>query len=245
MPKPTSKRINWTRDELILALDLYQRIDPKHISDKSPEVVALSKTLNSLPIHPQTERSEKFRNEAGVSMKLFNFMWLDERYPDEGLKQGGKLDKVIWDEFAGNSKRLRDTAEAIIVGASVIPPPSDPEELSIDEEEEFPEGRLLTQLHKRRERNPLASKKKKKLVLKSTGTLACEVCGFDFADRYKTLGQGFAECHHRKPLSGLTQGKTIRLKDLAIVCANCHRMLHRARPWKTVEELKTVLIKQP
>ncbi len=78
-------------------------------------------------------------------------------------------------------------------------------------------------------------------MLKTIGFLACEVCDFNFEDKYKSLGRGFAECHHRKPLSELTQENKIQLKDLAIVCANCHRMLHRTRPLKTVEELKKMI----
>ena len=45
----------WTRDELILALELYMRVNPLHTSETNPEIVALSDTLNSLPIHPQAK----------------------------------------------------------------------------------------------------------------------------------------------------------------------------------------------
>jgi 5-methylcytosine-specific restriction enzyme A len=78
-------------------------------------------------------------------------------------------------------------------------------------------------------------------VLKATGCLACEVCAFDFQESYGPLGVGFAECHHRKPLAEVTTSKTTKLQDLAIVCANCHRMIHRASPWKTVEELRELI----
>ena len=124
---------------------------------------------------------------------------------------------------------------------SEVPPPADTTQASIDEEEEFLEGRIITQLHKRRERNRKVTKKKKAKILNETGKLACEVCGFDFQDFYGDLGKEFAECHHRRPLSTLAQSKTTRLSDLAIVCANCHRMLHRARPWKSVEELSMLI----
>ena len=54
-------------------------------------------------------------------------------------------------------------------------------------------------------------------------------------------GKGFAECHHKVPLSELTTVTKTRLSDLAIVCANCHRMLHRSGPVLSVTELKDVL----
>lgn len=235
------KNPKWTRDELILALELYTRLNPIHTSDTNPEIIALSETLNALPVHPHSEHREKFRNANGVYMKLCNFLRFDPEYTGTGLQRGGRLEQVVWDEFAKDPERLRATAAAILGGASLIPPPTDEVELALDEEEEFAEGRLLTQLHKRRERNPSIVRRKKKKVLETTGSLACEVCNFEFRLRYGSLGEGFAECHHRKPLSELAESKNTRMEDLAIVCANCHRMLHRARPWKTVEELRLMI----
>jgi 5-methylcytosine-specific restriction endonuclease McrA len=58
------------------------------------------------------------------------------------------------------------------------------------------------------------------------GRVLCQVpgCRFDFQRIYGKLGDGYAEVHHLKPLRNRT--KTL-LKDLAVVCANCHRMIHR------------------
>ena len=106
------------------------------------------------------------------------------------------------------------------------------------EDEGFAEGRVLAALHKRRDRNPTLVRKKKAAVLAGTGKLACEVCGFDFQERYGELGAGFAECHHRTLLSELTSVGSTKLHDLAAVRANCHRMLHRSRPMLSVSSLK-------
>jgi hypothetical protein len=103
----------------------------------------------------------------------------------------------------------------------------DEEEVLGDADEVFTEGRDRLRLHRKKERNPRAAKRKKELVLAATGKLLCEVCDFDFADFYGPLGEGFAEGHHRVPLSTLTEEYRLRLSDLAVVCANCHRMLHR------------------
>lgn len=228
----------WSRDELILPLDLYFRVNPIHPSDENPEIIALSETLNSLPLHPQSQHGEKFRNPNGVYMKLCNFLRFDPGCSGTGLLRGGKLEKEIWEEFSGDRVRLASIASAIRAGVKEVSPPAGSEEAAIDEEDEFPEGRILTQLHKRRERNPSATRKKKQKVLNDIGSLSCEICDFDFYAFYGDIGLGFAECHHRIPLSDLPSVKISRLQDLAVVCANCHRMLHRSRPWKTVEELK-------
>ena len=95
---------------------------------------------------------------------------------------------------------------------------------------------MLTAVHRRRERDPKIVKRKKEAVLRETGQLACKVCGFDFARTYGERGEGFIECHHTRPLSEGGAAMT-RLDDLALVCANCHRMIHAKKPWLTVEEL--------
>jgi 5-methylcytosine-specific restriction protein A len=103
------------------------------------------------------------------------------------------------------------------------------------------EGGIITVLHKKRERSGGLPKKRKLMALRKTGTLACEVCTFDFAARYGERGRDYIECHHTKPVETLGDGKPTRLSDLALVCANCRRMIHSGRPWLTIEELKACL----
>ncbi len=63
----------------------------------------------------------------------------------------------------------------------------------------------------------------------SRGRLICEVpgCGFDFEATYGAIGSGYAEVHHRTPLASFTEETTTTLDELAVVCSNCHRMIHR------------------
>ena len=94
------------------------------------------------------------------------------------------------------------------------------------------EGRRQLFTHYRVERNRSVIERKKNAVRKATGGLACEVCNFDFST-YEKLGEGFCEVHHLRPLSEIASNVHTSLEDLAIVCANCHRMIHRngqARP---------------
>ena len=95
--------------------------------------------------------------------------------------------------------------------------------------------------HFRRERNSKIVAAKKNQVIQATGSLKCEVCEFDFSERYGTLGEGFCEVHHKTALSTLEEETKTRLEDLAIVCSNCHRMIHRIRPMISVEDLRTTL----
>ncbi|ABZ76353.1 restriction endonuclease-like protein [Shewanella halifaxensis HAW-EB4] len=100
------------------------------------------------------------------------------------------------------------------------------------------EGKPIYRVHKTRERDPKLTKDKKQQVLSITGKLCCEICNFDFYECYGDLGLGFAECHHLEPLALRESNKKTKLDDLAILCANCHRMIHYPTQWLSVEELK-------
>ncbi len=90
----------WERDELILALDQYFRRRPTAYGKDDPEVLALSKVLNALPIHKDRPDKARFRNANGAYMKLCNFLALDPTYEGKGLERGGKLKQRIWNEFS-------------------------------------------------------------------------------------------------------------------------------------------------
>ncbi len=56
---------------------------------------------------------------------------------------------------------------------------------------------------------------------------SCRVCGFNFADVYQELGAGYIEVHHLRPLSEKKSKRKVTVEDVDVVCANCHRVLHR------------------
>lgn len=103
----------WSRDELILALDLYFRQSPKIGDATHPEVIELSKLLNAMPLHARRPDASRFRNPAGVAMKLNNFRGLDPTYHGTGLSHGAQADKDVWDEFAQDRERLHAVAAGI------------------------------------------------------------------------------------------------------------------------------------
>ena len=82
---------NWSRDELILALDVYFREPSARGSKTHPAVLELSETLNQIPYHRKDSRDADFRNANGVGMKLSNFLRFDPEYSGEGLTRGSQL----------------------------------------------------------------------------------------------------------------------------------------------------------
>ena len=101
------------------------------------------------------------------------------------------------------------------------------------------EGAVSTRQHLHRERDRTIIAAKRRQVLSATGRLACSVCSFDFLQFYGELGAEFCEVHHLVSLADADGEVQTRLQDLAVVCSNCHRMLHRSHPFLTLEQLKS------
>lgn len=102
---------------------------------------------------------------------------------------------------------------------------------------EAEEGRANLRIHLRRERS-------RKLVEAFKATLSdpsCEACGMRFSEVYGRLGAGYIEAHHRIPISSLNDGSRTNITDLAALCANCHRIIHR-NGIMAVDDLREYLI---
>ncbi len=232
-----SRRSAWLRDELILALDLYRR------TGRNPDLTdlrELSDVLRAIPIEQELAENPKFRNPRAVALKLANFVAIDPDATTAGMARGGRGDRDAFSEFWTDPARLAVTAAAIRANlASVQAGPLD--RLGGDEMYEALEGQLLTRVHRVRERNRNLVDRRKAKALKEHGRLQCQGCGFDFAETYGIRGASFIECHHTVPVSTLRPGTKTKLADLALVCSNCHRMIHRRARWLTIDELRDLV----
>ncbi len=141
-----------------------------------------------------------------------------------------------WQEFTG----IGQTPHKYFSGVAVTPT-HDLFVVDEDEESAFPEGAEKYRMHWARERDPEIARKAKCKRLSETGKLKCEACNFDYSEKYGDRGVGFIEAHHMIPVSQLNGKTKTRIKDLALVCSNCHRMLHRGPPLLSVAELKALL----
>lgn len=104
---------SWTREECILALDLFVRGGYQQLGKHKPGIIELSAHLQALQLHAPQKRNEKFRNPNGVAMKIANFCALDQRCRGNGRPNGGIMDELVWDEFKDDEQGLREAAEAI------------------------------------------------------------------------------------------------------------------------------------
>jgi 5-methylcytosine-specific restriction protein A len=233
----------WVRDELLLALDLYLRHEGNP-PRSSAEIEELSQTLNRLGRYLGIATEDRFRNVNGVYMKLMNFRRFDPAFTEagrRGLSRGGQREAEIWNEFAPDPERCHAMAQSIRQTLASSEEGETIADLGAEGIEEAEEGRVITPLHRRYERNSALVQTKKRKVLATLGRLACEACGFDFHERYGDRGEGFIECHHAKPVHELRPGDKTKVGDLRLLCSNCHRMVHASRPWLTIEQLTAIL----
>ncbi|MGD0261507.1 MAG: HNH endonuclease [Verrucomicrobiota bacterium] len=101
------------------------------------------------------------------------------------------------------------------------------------------EGRRRLVLHLQRERNQTVVRNKKK----QAASLDCEVCGFSFSRAYGSTASDYCEVHHLLPLSDVEDSTQTRAGDLAILCANCHRVVHLHNPPYTLTQVRSMLAK--
>lgn len=238
--KESTRNPPWSRDELIVALEFYLRHAPSIPDQGSIEVSSLSAFLNRLGQKLGGDTSPTYRNPNGVYLKMMNLRRFDPDYQGRGMQRGNKDEEAVWNLYASKPNELLRIVESIrsLVKSDEFLPFSD---MLSDDEVEAEEGQVLTRMHRYRERDAKLVKGKKKSVFGKTGRLRCEVCEFDFSLRYGEHGDGFIECHHTKPVSELKTGERTKLSDLSLVCSNCHRMIHRRRPWLSVRQLSEIL----
>jgi putative restriction endonuclease len=98
-----SERKLWTRDELILALNLYLKLPFGKLHSGTPEIIHLANLIG--------------RTAGSVAMRLNNFASVDPYHQQRGiggLPGGRKQVEPIWNEFIDNKDELLFESERIL-----------------------------------------------------------------------------------------------------------------------------------
>lgn len=98
-----SKSNNWTREETIVAFNVYCKIPFKSSSKTNPTIIKYANIIG--------------RSPSALNMKIGNFGRLDPELRSRGivgLGNGSKLDEIIWNEFNGNWEKLAFESELLI-----------------------------------------------------------------------------------------------------------------------------------
>jgi putative restriction endonuclease len=115
-----SQRKPWSRDELVLAINLYCKTPFGKIHIRNPEIIALANLLSRTP--------------GSISYKLANFASIDQSLPRKGASNVSKLDRQVWNEFFDNWEKMSYESE---VAFSKI----QNQEIQSETPVEFPEGK--------------------------------------------------------------------------------------------------------
>lgn len=216
--------ITFTRDEVILALDILYSPRSKSLNVKSPELIELSNLLNRLPIHKQREKSGGFRTAAGILQQLRLFrrsLTNGEKHKDVGMT----FYEVAM-EFEESHAEMHKIAESIRKNEDFFVA-----SFGNATETLFPEGALLGQLHCAIER---------KAIAKRIPEARCQVCSLQPSIQYKS-GEGLLQPHLVIPLTEMDGSHKYSNECYMTVCPNCHTALHRYRPWLTKENCGDIL----
>ena len=99
--------------------------------------------------------------------------------------------------------------------------------------------------HFRIERSSTNARKVKKAL-----GYTCQICEFNFKKKYGDISlskkkEEFIEAHHKMMLSSLPKGEVVKfsIEDFAVLCSNCHKMVHKKNPPYTIDEMKIILKK--
>lgn len=99
----TKRNPDWSREEHILAFNLYCKIPFGTIHQTNPRIVELAKILG--------------RSAGAVSYKLANFARLDPELTERGIKgmpHGAKGEAEVWEEFYANGEALAFESERLL-----------------------------------------------------------------------------------------------------------------------------------
>lgn len=113
---PGGGRTTWTREEVILAMDLYVMsgaanggpVPGSHTS----QIAELSALLKELGAYPPELRDERYRNTDGVYLKLRNLRAVQSGGA-HGMNRTSQVDAAVWLEYVDDLDALHAQAEAI------------------------------------------------------------------------------------------------------------------------------------
>jgi predicted HNH restriction endonuclease len=192
--------------------------------------------LTFIDIINQVKVFLKGKGKKPTLLDAHSFLWFFSDEMKEHFAKKPILKEVVEIKNTQNNSITSSIIEETKVVPKVI---EDFEPISI-------EGESKLAKHMRYERNSNFIKQIKDIAITANPMLNCEVCKFSFYEKYGDLGQGFIEAHHKIPLH-LTKETITTKEDIALLCSNCHRMIHRgifqsdSDSIMTIDELKKLI----
>ena len=130
---------DWEWDEIVLACDLVAQNDWQQLPAEDPRVIALSRLLQQMSIHPEEIRGDKFRNPNGVGRKTADLATNRPGYPGKPTN-GGRRDKEVIERFLLEPDVMHAMADSIRASVATGEPPDFPRDVGYAGESEMEGG---------------------------------------------------------------------------------------------------------
>ena len=203
--------------------------------EKNPAVIQLSQDLRNLNIHTDVPDKRRFRSVNSVSLKLANIKKSDQNFAGRGMRDGGKLEKELWDKYHTHRDTL--AKEAYLIRQHYLRPTVELESYS---KAPF-QSEYLFRCHKNREGDPFMIKAKKEYVMSKYGKLECEICGFNSVSFFGELGSDLMEIHDEKEFRSKEEFYLKNIGDFIVVCCNCHKVLDENYGLLNSRDIKNII----
>jgi 5-methylcytosine-specific restriction endonuclease McrA len=188
-----------------------------------PDVVASCKGQSYLYSLARLTQYDSLRTEWDIRWNLpgpAKYQYFKPGIPIATLRLGDSIDSESMKSWIRREVILENLESAL-----------DPDSLS------YSEGAAAYARHLKRERNA-ALVAYLKSQARASNSYRCFICTFDFD---KTYGIEYIECHHTIPVSAMTAGEKTRPEDCVLLCANCHRAVHKQKKCLLKSELHAIL----
>jgi len=213
-------------------------IKPSHkviVYDKVYHINALAEVIGEYEFNKKIEYPH---TKAVEWIKIFDPPYNIRPFEDELVKKISRNRTVV--EITKNDW---DIIYAKAVGSLPTPPQIDNGHVtngSIEDQEEsgltYKEKEKL-RFHKSFERNPKLIREAKKFH-----RYTCMACGFNYEEKYGEIGEDYIEAHHLIPFAELDENTDLSPKnDVVVLCANCHRMIHRFEDTSNITKFKKLI----
>lgn len=180
-----------------------------------------TRTINAFATDYYLNRILEENGENGLKIALLS-LYQHIEYYEETSGASVKKGREIYEKYFQLVKD--DLAETIF-----------PDEVDIDKK--YFEGKTKLVKVNSYERNQLARQE----CIQHFG-LNCQVCDFNFQEKFGELGRNFIHVHHLIDIATIGKEYSVNPKtDLIPVCPNCHAMLHKQKPAYSISELKKLM----
>lgn len=149
------------------------------------------------------------------------------------------------ENFPDDENLIADVREALVLYTSILNEGrwSAADEVLSESRDETGNNELTQakrySLHRRIERNSSHRRK----VISVQGT-RCKGCEKDMKEVYGEIADGLIDAHHLRPLKSLDDGEVVSFdaaEDFAVLCPNCHRIIHRMNDVGDLDGLRRLL----